>query len=188
MNHRGPRVLVLVENLSVPFDRRVWQESRALTEAGYRVEVICPLGTKQDTEPFAEIDGVRIHRYPLKAAVGGPEGYLREYAAALWHTLRIARRLSRDEPFDVVHACNPPDLLFLVALALRPTGARFLFDHHDLAPELFESRFVGGPRMLHRLSLFLERLTIRTADAVISTNESYRDIYPGLSQSNPITP
>jgi glycosyltransferase involved in cell wall biosynthesis len=179
MNHRGPRVLVLVENLSVPFDRRVWQESRALTEAGYRVEVICPRGTKQDTEPFAEIDGVRIHRYPLKAAVGGPEGYLREYAAALWHTLRIARRLSRDEPFDVVHACNPPDLLFLVALALRPTGARFLFDHHDLAPELFESRFVGGPRMLHRLSLFLERLTFRAADAVISTNESYRNIAVG---------
>jgi glycosyltransferase involved in cell wall biosynthesis len=176
MSHRGPRVLVLVENLSVPFDRRVWQESRALTEAGYRVEVICPLGTKQDTEPFAEIDGVRIHRYPLRAAVGGPAGYLREYAAALWHTVRIARQLSRDEPFDVVQACNPPDLLFLVALALRSTGARFLFDHHDLVPELFESRFVGGPRMLRGLSLFLERLTFRTADAVISTNESYRDV------------
>lgn len=175
MDHRGPRVLVLVENLSVPFDRRVWQESRALTDAGYRVEVICPRGTKQDTEPFVEIDGVRIHRYPLTAATGGPAGYLREYAAALWHTLRIARRLSRDEPFDIVHACNPPDLLFLIALALRPTGARFLFDHHDLVPELFESRFAGGPRLLYRVSLFLERLTFRTADAVISTNESYRD-------------
>ena len=103
-----------------------------------------PRGTKQDTEPFAEIDGVRIHRYPLNRATGGPAGYLREYGTALWHTLRIARRLSRDEPFDVVHACNPPDLLFLIALALRPSGARFLFDHHDLVPELFESRFAGG--------------------------------------------
>ena len=117
--HR-PRVLVLVENLSVPFDRRVWQECRALTEAGYRVEVICPRGTKHDTEPFAEIDGVRIHRYPLNAATGGPAGYLREYATALWHTLRIARRLSREEPFDVVHACNPPDLLFLIAVGPAP--------------------------------------------------------------------
>src|SRR3954463_4541038 len=84
---RGPRVLVLVENLSVPFDRRVWQECRALTEAGYRVEGICPQGTGRDTEVFAEIDGVRIHRYPLVAATGGPAGYVREYGAALWHTV-----------------------------------------------------------------------------------------------------
>src|SRR5687768_17833033 len=124
----GPRVLVLVENLSVPFDRRVWQECRALTEAGYRVEVICPRGSGRDTEQFAEIDGVRIHRYPLTAATGGPAGYLREYGGALWHTLRIAKRLSREAPFDVIHACNPPDLLFLIALALRPPGRRFPFD------------------------------------------------------------
>ena len=173
---RGPRILVLVENLSVPFDRRVWQECRALTEAGYRVEVICPRGTKRDAEPFAEIQGVRIHRYPLTAATGGPAGYLREYSVALWHTMRIARRLSRHEPFDVIHACNPPDLLFLIALALRSSGARFLFDHHDLVPELFESRFAGGPRVLHWVSLLLERLTFRTADAVISTNDSYREV------------
>lgn len=171
---RRRRVLVLVENLSVPFDRRVWQECRALTEANYRVTVICPQGSKHDTEVFAEIDGVCIHRYPLNAATGGPAGYLREYAAALFHTLRIARRLSRDEPFDVVHACNPPDLLFLIALALRRSGARFLFDHHDLVPELFQSRFAAGPRLLHRLTRVLERLTFRIADAVISTNESYR--------------
>ncbi len=165
---------MLVENLSVPFDRRVWQECRALTDAGHRVEVICPAGTKRDTEPFAEIDGVRIHRYPLEAATGGPAGYVREYGAALWHTLRIARRLSREEPFAVVHACNPPDLLFLIALALRPSGARFLFDHHDLVPELFESRFAGGPRLLHRVSRALEKATFASCDAVISTNESYR--------------
>jgi glycosyltransferase involved in cell wall biosynthesis len=173
---RGPRVLVLVENLSVPFDRRVWQECRALTDAGYRVEVICPRGTKHDPEPFAEIQGVRIHRYPLTAATGGPAGYLREYSVALWHTMRIARRLSQHEPFDVVHACNPPDLLFLIALALRSSGARFLFDHHDLVPELFESRFARGPRVLHWVSVVLERLTFRTADAVISTNDSYREV------------
>jgi glycosyltransferase involved in cell wall biosynthesis len=90
--------------------------------------------------------------------------------------MRIARRLSRQEPFHVVHACNPPDLLFLIALRLRSTGARFLFDHHDLVPELFESRFAGGPRLLHWVSLLLERLTFLTADGVISTNESYRQV------------
>ena len=174
MHGPGPRVLILVENLSVPFDRRVWQECCALTEAGYRVEVICPRGTNRDTESFAEIEGVRIHRYPLTAATGGPAGYAREYSLALWHTLRIAKRLSREEPFDVIHACNPPDLLFLIAMALRPTGARFLFDHHDLVPELFESRFAGGPRTLLRASGLLERLTFWSADSVISTNESYR--------------
>ncbi len=138
------------------------------------MEVICPRGTKRDTEAFAEIEGVRIHRYPLTAATGGPAGYVREYGTALWSTLRIARRLSRQEPFDVVHACNPPDLLFLIALALRRSGARFLFDHHDLVPELFESRFEGGPRVLHHVSRLLEKATFRASDAVISTNESYR--------------
>src|SRR5271166_6814498 len=97
-------------------------------------------------------------------------------STTLWRTLRIAWRLSQHEPFDVVHACNPPDLLFLIALALRPSGARFIFDQHDLVPELFESRFAGGPRVLHGISLLLERLTFRTADAVISTNESYREV------------
>jgi glycosyltransferase involved in cell wall biosynthesis len=171
------RVLILVENLSVPFDRRVWQESRALVEAGHQVVVICPCGTKRDTEPRALIDGVEIHRYPLRAATGGPLGYVREYGTALFHSLRLARRLARSGGrFDVIHACNPPDLLFLVALPFRLRGrTRFLFDHHDLVPELFESRF-GGRGLLYRLSVALERLTFATADVVISTNESYRDV------------
>jgi glycosyltransferase involved in cell wall biosynthesis len=172
--HEGARVLVLVENLSVPFDRRVWQESRALVDAGYRVDVICPAGTKRDTEPFAEIEGVRIHRYPLQPATGGPLGYLREYSTALWHTLRIARRLSREGRFAVVHACNPPDLFFLIGLVFRPGGARFLFDHHDLVPELFSSRFPNGSRLLHTAVRVMERITFALADAVISTNDSYR--------------
>jgi glycosyltransferase involved in cell wall biosynthesis len=138
--------------------------------------VICPQGTKRDTEPYAEHQGVRIHRYPLTAATGGPSGYAREYSVSLYHSLRIARRLHRAMPFDVVHACNPPDLLFLVALALRRGGTRFLFDHHDLVPELFWSRFSGGPRALYYVSRVLERLTFHFSDAVISTNESYRSV------------
>jgi glycosyltransferase involved in cell wall biosynthesis len=169
----GRRALILVENLSVPFDRRVWQECTTLRDAGWQVEVICPRGTARDTEPEAEIDGVRIHRYPLQAATGGPVGYLREYGAALRHTLRLARRVG---PVDVVHACNPPDLLFLPALWLKRRGARFVFDQHDLVPELYLSRFGRGEDLLYRAVCLLERLTYRCADVVLATNESYRQV------------
>jgi glycosyltransferase involved in cell wall biosynthesis len=169
-------ILILVENLSVPFDRRVWQESSALVEAGYRVTVICPMGTTQDREPDVTIDGVRILRYPLRAAEGGPLGYLREYALALWHTTRLALRVRRNDPVDAVHACNPPDLLLIFAALLRPVGAKFVFDHHDLVPELFLSRFPRGGPILYWATRLLERLTLAAADAVISTNESYRRV------------
>lgn len=167
------RALILVENLSVPFDRRVWQESTALRDAGWEVHVICPQGTKRDTEAHVELDGVRIHRYPLRAATGGPAGYLKEYGSALWHTFRLARRIG---PVDVVHACNPPDLLFLVARWLRRRGAKFVFDQHDLVPELYLSRFDRGEDFLYRAVCRLERATYRAADVVIATNESYRDV------------
>ncbi|MFG2470225.1 glycosyltransferase family 4 protein [Streptomyces canus] len=167
------RALILVENLSVPFDRRVWQECTTLRDAGWTVHVICPQGEKRDTEPEAEIDGVRIHRYPLRAATGGPAGYLREYGSALWHTVRLARKVG---PVDVVHACNPPDLLFLPALWLKRRGARFVFDQHDLVPELYLSRFDRGEDLLYRAVCALERRTYRAADIVLATNESYRDV------------
>ncbi|MFE8953610.1 glycosyltransferase family 4 protein [Streptomyces althioticus] len=170
---RGRRALILVENLSVPFDRRVWQECRTLRDAGWEVDVICPQGTKRDTEPEAVIDGVRIHRYPLRAATGGPAGYLKEYGTALWHTARLARKVG---PVDVVHACNPPDLLFLPALRLKRRGAKFVFDQHDLVPELYLSRFGRGKDLLYRGVCALERATYRAADVVLATNESYKDV------------
>jgi glycosyltransferase involved in cell wall biosynthesis len=166
------KALILVENLSVPFDRRVWQESTTLRDAGWEVHVICPQGTKRDREPYVELDGVRIHRYPLTAATGGPRGYVKEYGTALWHTLRLARKIG---PVDVVHACNPPDLLYLVAKRLKRQGAKFVFDQHDLCPELYLSRFAArGEDFLYRMVCRLERKTYEAADVVIATNESYR--------------
>ncbi|PRX45640.1 glycosyltransferase involved in cell wall biosynthesis [Prauserella shujinwangii] len=170
---RPHRALILVENLSVPFDRRVWQECTTLRDAGWEVHVICPQGTKRDTEREVVVDGVHILRYPLRAATGGPSGYLSEYGSALWHTLRLARRVGR---VDVIHACNPPDLLFVVGLLGKLRGARFVFDQHDLVPELYLSRFDRGKDLLYRAVCALERLTYRVADVVIATNESYRDV------------
>jgi glycosyltransferase involved in cell wall biosynthesis len=167
------RVLLVVENLSVPLDRRVWQEGLALTAAGHTVTVICPR-TDNNPEPFESLSGIEIHRYPLRPATGGPAGYLREYGTALWHTFRIARRLQRVARFDVVHICNPPDLLFLCVLPLKRQGTLVVFDQHDLVPELFLSRFGTRNRWLLTMTRWFERLTYRTADAVIATNESYR--------------
>jgi glycosyltransferase involved in cell wall biosynthesis len=165
------RALIFVENLSVPFDRRVWQESRALRDAGYEVAVVCPQGASQDRERRVVIDGIEIHRYPLKAATGGASRYVREYSTALWRSWRLARRLG---DFDVVHICNPPDLLFLAALPFKLRGARVIFDQHDLVPELYESRFGRGRDLLYRGVVALERMTYRVADIVIATNGSYR--------------
>jgi glycosyltransferase involved in cell wall biosynthesis len=169
------RTLILVENLSVPFDRRVWQEAQSLRGAGYDVTVICPAGRDRDTESYAEIGGVRIHRYGLRAATGGVAGYGREYATALTRSAALTRKLSRDAPFDIVHACNPPDVLLLAALPARRRGAAFVFDHHDLVPELYLSRF-GGRGLGYRATIAAERVAFRLADVVVSTNESYRRV------------
>jgi glycosyltransferase involved in cell wall biosynthesis len=173
------RALVLVENLSVPLDRRVWQECRSLTNAGWRMSVICPQGGTYDREPYVELEGVQIHRYPLRAATGGPLGYVREYGTALRKTRAIARRLARERAFDVVHACNPPDLLLPAVRSLKRAGTAFLFDHHDLVPELYLSRFGRGEDVLYRATLAVERRTFRLADVVVSTNESYRRVALG---------
>lgn len=167
------KVLILVENLSVPFDRRVWQESQALRDAGYSVTVVCPKGTDRDRGAYSSIEGIEIHRFPLTPAKGGMAGYLREYATAIWRSWRLACRLG---PFDVVHICNPPDLLFLVALPLKLRGARIIFDQHDLVPELYISRFGRGRDLVYHGMILLERITYRLADVVIATNGSYRDL------------
>ncbi len=169
------RVLILVENLPSPFDRRVWQEATTLKANGYEVSIICPTG-KGYEKHYEEIEGVHIYRYDLPMEAEGAKGYAIEYSAALWHTLRLAWRVWRERGFDVVHACNPPDLLFLVGgFFKRFYGTKFLFDHHDINPELYEAKF-GRRDFFWRLMVWLERQTFRTADVSIATNESYKKI------------
>jgi glycosyltransferase involved in cell wall biosynthesis len=169
------RVLIIVQNLPVPFDRRVWLECQALVSAGYRVAVVCPKATGDPA--YEVVDTVELYKYRPYAPGGSKLGFVAEYVysflATAWQTLR-ARRSGR---LAVIQACNPPDIFWPIALVLRAIdGTRFVFDHHDLCPELYESRFPGGPRLPYKMLRGLERRTHRTADHVISTNESYRDI------------
>src|SRR3954463_11952629 len=173
-------ILILVENLPLPFDRRVWQEACALRDAGYRVSAVCPM-LKGYTRPYEELEGVHIYRHPLPTAdEQTAKGYAREYGLALWHQSRLAWRIYRAPPFDAIHACNPPDLLFLVALPFLVLGVRFLFDHHDINPELFEIKFGRKrwtKRVLYRLVVLAERLTFFfSRRASIATNQSYKRI------------
>ena len=170
----GARVLIIVENLPLPFDRRVWQEARTLVAAGATVSIVCPTG-KGYEKRYELLDGVHIHRHPLPTEGAGPIGYLREYGAALFWETVLAWRVFFGRGFDVVQGCNPPDLIFLVAWQFRLFGRRFIFDHHDINPELYEAKF-GRRGAFWRLMLLLERLTFRSAAVSIATNESYRAI------------
>ncbi len=168
-------VLIIVENLPVPLDRRVWLEATTLISAGYQVTVICPTGRGWEAE-YEVIDGVHIYRYPAPPeAHSGAKAYAIEYSLALWHMLRLSIRVWRERGFEVIHGCNPPDLIWIIALLFRPFGVRYLFDHHDVCPELFEAKF-GKKGALHKLMLWWERLTFACARTSIATNESFRQI------------
>ena len=172
---QGVRLLIIVQNLPVPFDRRVWLECQALISAGYRVAVVCPKG--RDDPAYEVIDSVELYKYQPYAPGGSKVSFIAEYAysflATTWGVLK-ARRSGR---FAVMQACNPPDIFWPLALAFRMLeGTRFVFDHHDLCPELFQSRFPRGPKLPYKGLLALERRTHRAANHVIATNDSYREI------------
>lgn len=171
---RARRVLMLVENLPSPFDRRVWQEATTLRASGYEVSIICPTGPGCRRK-FEAIDGIEIHRYELPFEAAGAAGYAIEYAIALARTLWLTCRVFRRQGFDAIHACNPPDLFFLIGALFKLLGKRFVFDHHDLNPELYEAKF-GRRDFLHRLLVLAERCTFRLADISIATNLSYREL------------
>jgi glycosyltransferase involved in cell wall biosynthesis len=169
------RVLIIVQNLPVPFDRRVWLESQALASEGYEVAVVCPKG---DGDPSYEvIDTVELYKYRPYAPGGSKFSFIMEYVYSFLATARLTFKARRSGRFDVIQACNPPDIFWPIALLLRGLDrSRFVFDHHDLCPELYESRFPRGPKLPHKGLLMLERNTHRFADHVIATNESYRNM------------
>jgi glycosyltransferase involved in cell wall biosynthesis len=168
------RILIIVENQSVPFDRRVWREACSLRENGYDVTVLCPR-RKGSTKGYEVVDGIRIYRHPSPAEGSTPTGYLWEYGWALfwefWYALWIYLR----HGFDVIQGCNPPDNIFLVALPFKLLGVKYIFDHHDANPELYVSKY-GKQGTLYRILVTLEKLTYRVSDVVVVTNMSYKGL------------
>jgi glycosyltransferase involved in cell wall biosynthesis len=167
--------LIIVENMPVPADRRVWQEATTLREAGYTVSVICPKG-KGYSKAYEQLDGVHIYRHGLPAESSGALSYLIEYAVALYSEFTLSLIVARRHGFDVLHACNPPDLIFLIAIFHKLFfGKKFLFDQHDPAPEIYEVKF-GRRDYLYRLMSLFERCTFRCADGSLATNETMKEL------------
>ena len=167
-------VCIVVENLPVPLDRRVWKEACALRDAGYRVSVICPKG-KGFTAAYESIDGIEIYRHRVWEAAT-KYGYFLEYCAALVLELVLSVRVYFRHRYSILQACNPPDTIFLIGLLMRPLGVRFIFDQHDPSPELFEAKFGNAGKLLYRLTRFFERCSFRLATVCIVTNESFKEL------------
>ncbi len=170
-------VLHLSENLTLPFDRRVWMELGALRAGGWEVSAICPMG-EEWTSPYEVIDGIHVWRYPAPPPARGFLSYAWEFLYCFVQSLRLSLVVLARRGFDVIHSANPPDTFWALALPYKLFGKKYVFDHHDLCPELYLSRF-GARRegtMAHRLLRLLERAQFLTADLVISTNESYRQV------------
>jgi glycosyltransferase involved in cell wall biosynthesis len=173
--HPRPRTLTIVQNLPVPFDRRVWLECQALTAAGYDVTVVCPKGKNDPGHQV--LDGVTLLKYQPYAPGGGPLGFVVEYAYSFLATAALVFKARRKGKFAVLQACNPPDIFWPIARWLRRRdGTRFVFDHHDLCPELYDSRFPDGRPLPKRGLLALEKATFHTADHVVATNASYAEV------------
>ena len=170
----NPSVLIIVENLPVPLDRRVWQESCALRDAGYDVRVICPR-MRGYTQPEEQRDGIRIYRHWISEEAGGFAGFFREYASALWGEHRLAWKAWRAHRFQIIHLCNPPDLLFFLAWPFKLFGVRVVYDVHDLWPEMFEAKF-GKRGIFYWCVRLAERLNYACADVVLATNESVKQV------------
>jgi glycosyltransferase involved in cell wall biosynthesis len=170
-----PAVCIIVENLTVPLDRRVWKEACALRDAGYRVSVICPKGKGVFTAGYEILDGVEIYRHWTWEA-STAAGYFVEYSVALVAELVLSLKVFARTRFRLLQACNPPDTIFLIALFLKLFGVRFIFDHHDLGPELFEAKFGKRSGLLYRIARLAEVCSFRVASTCIATNQSFKDV------------
>lgn len=167
-------VLIIVENLPVPFDTRVWKEACALRDNGYEVAVICPKG-KGFEKHYEKLEKIHIYRHPMPKEGNGSLSYLVEYASALFWEFILAWWIFLKYRFHVIQGCNPPDNIFLIALSFKPFGVKYVFDHHDINPELYYTKF-GRKDIFYKIQLWLEKTTFRLCDIAMSTNQTYRDI------------
>jgi glycosyltransferase involved in cell wall biosynthesis len=169
----GKHILIVIENLPAPFDRRVWQEANTLKEHGAKVSIICPK-MKGYEKPYEVIEDIEIYRHPLREGKGAV-GYLIEYSQAILWEFFLSWKIYLRKKFHVIHGCNPPDLIFLTALFFKPFGVKYVFDHHDINPELYISKF-EKKGFFYKLMILFEKLTFKTANYSIATNESYKHI------------
>jgi glycosyltransferase involved in cell wall biosynthesis len=168
------KILIIVENLPVPFDSRVWKEAIALQKADYEVTVLCPKGKGYERR-YELLDGIHIYRHPMPKEGNSPLGYAWEYGCALFWEILYSWWIYVRRGFKVIQGCNPPDDVFLVALPFKLFGVKYIFDHHDVNPELYLSKYERKD-FLYRTLVRLEKLTFRFSDVVISTNDSYENI------------
>jgi glycosyltransferase involved in cell wall biosynthesis len=168
------KVLIIVENLPVPFDTRVWKEASSLYQNGYEVSVICPRG-KGYEKGYELLDGVHIYRHPMVKEGDSALGYIREYSVALFWETVYAWWIYLRRGFHIIQGCNPPDDIFLVALPFKLFGVKYIFDHHDAIPELYVSKY-GKKNLLYTVQVWLERLTYFFSDVVMATNRSYAEL------------
>lgn len=168
------KVLIIVENLPVPFDGRVWKEASSLQRNGYSVTVLCPRG-KGYTKGYEVIDGVHIYRHPTPKEGNSPLGYLYEYGCALFWELLYTWKIYFRHGFHVIQGCNPPDDIFLIALPFKLFGVKYIFDHHDANPELYHSKY-GKRGVFYKAQVWLEKLTFRFSDVAMATNSSYKEL------------
>jgi glycosyltransferase involved in cell wall biosynthesis len=173
---RRPRVCLVVQNLPVPFDRRVWLEATTLQRAGWDVTVVCPKAKGFDAS-FEVLEDVHVHRYALPVDAQGALGFVAEFSWCLVRTaMKTVRVAARGRGFDVLHVCNPPETYWPLAWLWQRFGVRFVFDHHDLSPEMYAVKFGREDGLALRGLRFLERMTFRTADLVVTTNESHKRV------------
>lgn len=169
------KVLIIVENLPVPFDTRVWQEATTLAANGYTVSVISPKG-KGYTKDKEILDNVHIYRHDLPVEGNGVIGYIKEYFVALKEEIRLAKQVYKEVGFDVIQGCNPPDNIYIVAQHFKKHGVKYVFDHHDICPELFEAKFGHAKGLLYFSQIYMERQTYKHCTFAFVTNESYKKI------------
>jgi glycosyltransferase involved in cell wall biosynthesis len=178
------KLLIIVQNLPVPFDRRVWLEAKTLRDHGLKVSVISPK-SKEHHKSHELIDDIAVYRYKMPVEANGVVSYFFEFAYAWLMTALLSLKVLVREGFDVIQACNPPDTYWLLGFFYKLVGKTYIFDHHDLSPEMFDSKYNGRKRLLHKLLVWLERMTFRTAKIVMSTNDSYKQIAVTRGRKNP---